>query len=175
MAEAIYLRPLKPEDIDETYLSWFRDEEVTTFLEARNITRDDAIAHLEAGRAAKTYMVYAIIHAQSGTHVGNLKLGPVNWKHGWGDCITVIGRRDFWGRGIATAAIREGIRIAFEELGLRRLSAGIAEGNHGSVTAYTRAGFVIEGRRNGQCIVNGEVRDLILIGCFNPRYFPDAT
>jgi len=174
VAETIFLRPLTAEDIDETYVSWFRDEQVTAFLEARNISREDAIAHLEAGRIDNSYVVYAIIHAQSGIHVGNIKLGPVNWKHRFADCVTVIGRRDFWGRGIATTAIREAIRIAFDDLDLRRLTASIADGNDGSVRAYTRAGFQIEGRLAGQWLIDGQARDSILIGCLNPRYFPEA-
>jgi RimJ/RimL family protein N-acetyltransferase len=167
----IELRPLREEDIDETYLSWFRDEQVTQFLESQNISYQDAVDHLRRGIEKDLYRLYGIWHLATNTHIGNIKLGPISWKHGIADCVTVIGRREFWGRGLATIAIRAAIRIAFEELGLRKLSAGIIDGNIGSLKAYTRAGFIIECHLKGQCLVNGEVRDGIMIGCFNPKYF----
>ena len=38
----IYLRPLEKIDINERYISWFADEEVTKFLKARNISKKDS-------------------------------------------------------------------------------------------------------------------------------------
>lgn len=171
-ASRVMLRPLTIDDIDETYLAWFRDSEVVAYLDAHDITREDAIEHLEAGAVGRSYTVYAIIDLASGAHIGNLKLGPINWKHRYSDCVTVVGRREFWGQGLATEAIRLAIRIAFEDLDLRKLSAGIVEGNAGSLRAYTRAGWTIEGRLVGQYLMNGEARDRIAIACFNPAYFP---
>lgn len=168
----ILLRELQSEDVNEAYLSWFRDPAVVEFLDARNITREDAIAHLQAGLQTRTYFMYAIIAKDVNKHIGNLKVGPIHWAHGFSDLVTVIGDRDYWGKGLATEAVKIGIRIAFETLGLRKLSAGIADSNAGSVKAYTRAGFVIEGRMRGQILINGEPRDKLVIACFNPKFFP---
>jgi len=44
-------------------------------------------------------------------------------------------------------------------------------GNIGSVKAYTRAGWVIEGVLKGQYLVDGKAEDRILVACFNPKYF----
>ena len=39
-------------------------------------------------------------------HIGNIKLGPINWIHRYGDISLLIGDKDYWGKGIATEAIR---------------------------------------------------------------------
>lgn len=171
----VFLRQLQPEDINDNYLSWFRAPEVTEFLDARNISRDDAISHLQAGIQNQSYIVYAIIAKDSGKHIGNVKIGPIHWTHGFSDLVTVIGDRSYWGKGLATEAVRMGIKIAFGTLGLRKLSAGIADGNEGSIKAYTRAGFVIEGRMKGQLLINGQPQDKIVIACFNPQFFPSEV
>jgi RimJ/RimL family protein N-acetyltransferase len=98
-------------------------------------------------------------------------LGPIHRRHLTADLVTVIGDREYWGRGLATEAIRLGIRIAFDEFGLRKLSGGVYEGNVGSLKAYTRAGWVIEGRLVGHALEDGKARDEILISCFNPKFF----
>jgi RimJ/RimL family protein N-acetyltransferase len=65
-----------------------------------------------------------------------------------------------------------GGEVAFREYGFRKLSGGIADGNVGSLKAYTRAGWVVEGRLKGHHLINGEPRDRILVSCFNPAFFP---
>lgn len=174
MSEAgVFLRPLTPDDVTDDYLAWFRDEAVTQFLEARNITRDDAIQFMNAGKAAGIRFMYAICEAATGKHIGNLKLGDINKETGVSDLVTVIGDRSAWGKGYATEAIREAIRMGFDELGVRKFSAGIYSSNIGSIKAYTRAGFIIEALLHAQQIRNGTVQDRVCIGAFNPRYFPE--
>ena len=46
------------------------------------------------------------------------------------------------GRGLATAAVRDMIRVAFDELGLHRIQAGTLLHNIGSQRVLERNGFV---------------------------------
>lgn len=56
-----------------------------------------------------------------------------------------LGRR-FWGRGIASDAIRTIAAWAFAELGLRRIYASVLAPNAASGRALVRAGFTFEAR-----------------------------
>lgn len=169
---AVTLRPLEESDIDERYVAWFRDPEVTRFLDARDISRDDAIAYLREGRRTGRYNQLAIW--ADGTHVGNVKIGPINARHGVSDLVTVIGSRAHWGRGIASTAIQIAVRIAFNKMRLRKLSASIDSLNVGSLAAYTRAGFAVEGRLPRQFVHyaadgGNTYSDKIHVGLFNDR------
>jgi RimJ/RimL family protein N-acetyltransferase len=166
----LFLRMLCETDIDDEYVSWFRNEDVTRFLEARNISRQDAIDHLNKGLSTGTYFVYAIIDKETGLHLGNTKIGPVHWKDGLADYSIIIGRQDFWGRGVACEATRLSIRIAFDVYGIRKLTAGIIEGNEGSVRAVIKAGFTIDARLKDHYLIDGELRDRIVLACFNPAF-----
>lgn len=168
----VMLRELHEADVDETYLSWFQDATVTEFLDAKKISREDAINYMRHGRETRSYFMYALIAKDSNAHIGNVKIGPIQWAHLISDLVTVIGCREYWGKGLATEAIRLGNRVAFETYGIRKLSGGIADGNVGSVKAYTGAGWVIEGRLKGHHLINGEPRDRIIVSCFNPKFFP---
>jgi len=172
-ASPISLRPLTPDDITDTYLSWFKDTVVTQFLEARDITREEAISFMEHGREEGIRFMYAICEAATGKHIGNLKLGDINRETGVSDLVTVIGDRSAWGKGYATEAIKQGMALAFDEHDLRKLSGAIYEHNTGSVKAYLRAGWVIEGALHGHIVRDGRVQDRILVSAFNPRYFPE--
>jgi RimJ/RimL family protein N-acetyltransferase len=49
-------------------------------------------------------------------HIGNIKIGEINWKHSFGEIGILIGERDFQLRGYATGALQQTIGLAFEEL-----------------------------------------------------------
>lgn len=171
--DLVHLRPLRDEDFTDRYLAWFRDPEVTRFLEARNITREDAIVHLRAGADGQRWRLYAICRAD-GLHIGNLKIGPINWTHMVSDLVTVLGDRASWGKGYARAAIRQGIDIAFRDMGLRKLSASIDALNIGSIKAYKAAGFTIEAQLKDQfmTVTEGQpiLSDKVYVACFNPDF-----
>jgi [ribosomal protein S5]-alanine N-acetyltransferase len=169
---AVTLRPLEESDIDARYVAWFRDPDVTRFLDARDISREDALEYLREGRRTGRYRQLAI--CADGEHVGNVKIGPIQARHGVSDLVTVIGSRAHWGRGIASTAIRLAADIAFREIGLRKLSASIDSLNAGSLAAYTRAGFAVEGRLPRQFVHptadGGTVySDKIYVGLFHDR------
>jgi len=168
--ERIYLRELLEDDVTERYLSWFRDPEVTKFLEAKNLTRKDVIDYIRASKETATYYMFAICLNESGLHIGNLKVGPVNRKHMLSDLVTVIGDKNHWGQGIASEAIRIGINLAFNTYGIRKLAAGMYSDNVASYKAYLNAGFVEEARLKDHYVLNGKIMDRICVGCLNPRY-----
>jgi len=170
-SERLRLRPLTPDDIDNRYLAWFKDEEVVRYLEVRNLTRSDSVAFLRRGEETGLYRIYAICLKETGEHIGNIKLGEVRPTHGVSDLVTVIGARAHWGKGYATEAIRLATQFAFNQLDLRKLSAGIYSGNIGSAKAYLRAGWIIEGVLHAQFIRDGATFDELVVGCFNPKYF----
>jgi len=175
----VRLRPLEEADIDDRYLAWFADREVTRFLEARNITRDDALEHLRAGRSSGRWHMYAICRASDGRHIGNLKIGPIHPRHRVSDLVTVIGDREAWGQGFAREAIRAGIRIAFDELNLRKLSASIDSRNVGSIRAYEAAGFAVEASLPNQFMEMSDgapqLSDKVYVGCFNDAFDAGAV
>lgn len=168
----ILLRPLREDDVTDEYLSWFQDAAVTEFLDAKRISREDAVRYMQTGRETRAYFMYAVIIKDGGVHIGNVKVGPIQWNHLVSDLVTLIGRREYWGKGFATEAIKLGNRVAFDVHGMRKVSGGIAEGNAGSLKAYTGAGWVIEGRLKGHHLIDGKPHDRILVSCFNPKFFP---
>jgi RimJ/RimL family protein N-acetyltransferase len=169
--DRIYLRVLQYSDINERYLSWFRDSKVTEFLEVNNLTCEDVEKYIEYGKNTGTYFMYAICLAENELHVGNLKIGPIDKKHLISDLVVVIGDRDYWGQGLAREAIKQGNKIAFEVYGIRKLTGGMYSDNIGSIKCYTKAGWVEEARLKGHYILNGKVLDRICVSCFNPKFF----
>jgi ribosomal-protein-alanine N-acetyltransferase len=68
----------------------------------------------------------------------------------------------FWGKGIATAAVKEGTRRAFAELSIERIEAGVFEWNHASARVLEKAGFIFEGRLRRSIIKDGRIADRLI-------------
>ena len=52
--------------------------------------------------------------------------------------MTVIGDRNYWGKGVASKAIKKATNIAFKEGGMRKFIASIDSLNIASVKSYLR-------------------------------------
>jgi len=81
--------------------------------------------------------------------------------HNWfGDPeITYWIDRDHWGKGVASAAIREFLEIVL----VRPLYARVAFDNHGSRRVLEKCGFVVTGSESGYASARGEeIEELVL-------------
>jgi RimJ/RimL family protein N-acetyltransferase len=172
VGERAVLRPLVLSDVTPRYLAWFVDDIVTRYLDSRDITHQEAIDYIEHGITSNEYFMCAVCDRTTGVHVGNIKIGPIRWRHRTSDMVTVIGDRAVWGKGIASEAILMAMRIAFGVLHMRRLHAAIHADNVGSLRAYTRAGWKIEGRFKEHFVLDGKADDTHLICAFNPNPNP---
>lgn len=163
----ISLRKIKISDVNKTYLGWMRDPEVTRFLEngSENWTIKKLKSFVSGVNRNPNYFFWAIIHHDSGRHIGNIKLGPVNRFHHFGDIGLTIGEKSFWRQGLGTEAIKLVKDYAFRKLRLNKLTAGAFCSNIGSIKGFKKAGFYIEGRRKRYYFYNGGYVDSILMGC----------
>jgi RimJ/RimL family protein N-acetyltransferase len=78
--------------------------------------------------------------------------------------------RPFWGKGVATDAIKQMCALAFNTLGLIRVHATVADFNIGSQKALLKCGFVHEGTMRSGFIKNGIVGDELIFGLVKPDF-----
>jgi RimJ/RimL family protein N-acetyltransferase len=157
---------LRPEHVTATYVSWLNDTDVSQYLESRFAvhSEESTRAFVQAMLDSPDNLFMGIHNATAGGHVGNIKIGPINRRHGTGEIGILIGEKRAWGKGIATAAILLVCRVAREHLALRKLTAGCYASNTGSRRAFEKAGFEVEGVRRHQLLLGDRPEDLILLG-----------
>lgn len=171
-SKRLLLRALKPRDLNITYLGWLNDPAVNRYLETRFLsqTLEGLQAYWEAHRDDPASPWFAICLQDNGQHIGNIKLGPINWWHRRADISLFIGDKSCWGKGYASEAISLLRDWSFLNLDLQKLNAGIYAENHGSNRAFRKCGFEIEGRLKDECIMDGERTDLLKLGLTRRRW-----
>jgi ribosomal-protein-alanine N-acetyltransferase len=172
--ENLYLRKIKPEDINEDVMLWFSDEELMKYYTNSKIriTKETLCKSIEDGEKTGNSFTYGIFFKENDDCIGTIKLGPINQVHKISDLVVLLGNKKYHGKGLAVEAIKLGNQLAFEFYDLRKLFGGMYENNISSIKAYTKAGWVIEGTLKGHYLENGKPLDRIEVGCFNPKYFP---
>lgn len=156
---------LEPELVTPAYVQWLNDPVVNRFLESRFATHgiDDTRDFVAKQLADPGTLFLGVRSLELGRHVGNVKMSPINRTHGLGEIGIMIGDREAWGRGIGTDALNVIADIARDEIGLRKLTAGCYASNAGSVSAFRKAGFTIEGVRPRHFILDGKPEDFVLM------------
>jgi ribosomal-protein-alanine N-acetyltransferase len=168
----IYLREVNEDDVTTDYYNWMNDTEVNQFLETRYLphSKSNILSFVKKMDGQQNEIFLAICDKVTHKHIGNIKLGPINWIHRFGDISLLIGDKNFWGKGVATEAIRLVTEFAFNILNLHKVTAGCYETNIGSLKAFLKVGFKQEGVLVKQLIINGAFQDSIVLGLCSEDY-----
>jgi [ribosomal protein S5]-alanine N-acetyltransferase len=167
----LYLREVRLSDVNEDYYLWMNDPEITKYLESRFYPNsiEGLIEYVKNKLCDEDSVFFAIILKDGDRHIGNIKLGPINFIHKFADVALLIGEKDYWGKGYAVEAIRLVADYAFDQLNLHKLTAGCYDANIGSKKCFQKAGFSIEGRKKSHYFSECTYVDAILLGRINTR------
>jgi RimJ/RimL family protein N-acetyltransferase len=162
----IYLREVNESDVGDNYYNWLNDPEINQYLETRYFpnSKTNILQFVKNMDGLSGEILFAICERQTDKHIGNIKLGPINWIHRYADISLLIGDKDYWGKGIATESIRLVTEFGFYTLNLHKLKAGCYENNIGSMKAFEKVGFLREGLLKKLWMVNGTFQDQIILG-----------
>jgi len=144
VAADFILNSLDVSDAEGPYVTWFSDPAVTEFLVPIDgaMTVDRLRTYIEENNADQTALLAGLFMKRDFGHIGNIRLSGLDRALSRSSVGIVIGARNFWGKGYASAAIRALSDFAHSELGIRYLYAGCHELNQGSVRAFLNAGYV---------------------------------
>jgi RimJ/RimL family protein N-acetyltransferase len=169
-SERLLFKPLSTAHLSQTYVDWLNDPEINRYLEnAGNYTLEKLNSFL-SDVEKKQILFWGIHLKENQKHIGNIKIDPVNAKHGFGEYGILMGDKNEWGKGYATEASLRIIKYCFEELGLRKINLGVVLNNTAACNLYKKIGFETEGIYKKHAFYNGEYCDTLRMALFNPDF-----
>lgn len=116
--------------------------------------------------------VHFAIVTKEGRHVGNIGIHGINWRDRVGTTGTVIGEKEFRGKGIGTEAKMLILNYAFNMLGLRKICSRAFSFNSASQRFSEKCGYRHEGLLRKHAFKNGEYVDEVLLAVFREDWLP---
>lgn len=155
------MRFIQEKDVDGM-LEWMHDPEINFFYtdKIRNSTRESVLQFItlseQLRKKGKSYH-YAIVNEQD-EYLGTISLKNIVPVEGAEYAISMRGQ--YQGKGIATWATRQILKIAFEELHLHRVYLNVLSDNVHSNQFYQKNGFRYEGESKDCIQVGGVIKSL---------------
>ncbi len=164
------IRSISLDDCNEKYVNWLNDKEVNQYLETRWCEQNiESIKDFVRKQIASEDSYLFAICKQDGTHIGNIKIGPINNRYKHADISYFIGDKNMWNKGVATDAIERICKFGFEELDLHKIAAGAYKEAVGSIRALEKNGFIKEAVFKDE-VMNDEVyTDIYRFGLLNNK------
>lgn len=140
LGKKISLKILTQDDVGQSYLKWMNDIDIVKYLDNgwRSYTIDELKVFVKQMNESNNNVLFGIYYNDNNLHIGNIKIGNINFIHRYGSIGLIIGEKEYWGKGIGTESIKLITDFAFSELNLNKVTAGLHVYNIGTYKAFIR-------------------------------------
>ena len=143
------------------------DAEVNKYLEVpKENNLSDLIEYVKT-TVENRVLFWAITLKETNKHIGNIKIDPLNLKHGFGEYGILMGDRSEWGKGYAKESSVAVIEYCFQTLGLRKINLGVIDKNEAAIKLYKSLNFVTEGVYKKHVRFENDYCDVLRMALFN--------
>lgn len=168
----LLLRELSIVDTDELFRV-FSDEETTHFV-SREVHVDNTVTisyldNLIKGINEGKSFVWSVIDKSENRVIGIVNLHSY-YKKDRAAGIGAVINREYWGKGIASEALKEVISFGFETLKLIRIEGKCEANNIASEKILKKLGMTYEGTLRKEVIIKGTSRDAKVYSLLNEEY-----
>tara|TARA_A100001388_G_C28452919_1_gene349495 strand:- start:29 stop:565 length:537 start_codon:yes stop_codon:yes gene_type:complete len=164
ISKLLHLKILNVNDITSNYVNWLNDYEIVKFTEQRHFKHNLKKVRQFVREKYKSPKNFLFGIYYEGEHIGNIKLGEINTFHLTSEVSYFIGKKELWGKGIATRCVKRIIKFGFEKVGLKKVTAGYYEINKASKKVLEKSGFKYEGTRKNDRLFENKRCNYINVG-----------
>lgn len=154
----IHLRNLEEKDAP-LMLEWMHDPSIACFFrfDAMSMTEEKCIEYIRTANRDGRSKHFAIVD-ESDEYLGTISLKNIDQEKKEAE-YAISTRKKAHGTGAAMVATKEILRIAFDELGLKRVYLNVLAENKRANAFYKKAGFKSDSGKTDYVIINGLNRE----------------
>lgn len=145
--QRLILRPFLEEDAEAAFAGWFGDPQVMRFTpggpDKTTAGTRKRLAMYRRHQESHGFSKWLVLDREGGEAIGDAGLLVLD-SMGQVDFNLRLAR-SHWGRGLGTEIANTWARVAFEQLGLERLTAFAHPANEGLARVLEKSGFQAEG------------------------------
>lgn len=167
--DRIRLSSFKEQDISDKYLGWLADEKINKYLEVRFKQYSKSLAEEYVRNCINSSNVYFLkIEISEFGLIGTCTIFH-NHDHKTAEIGLMIGETSLHNKGFGSEAIGLLAQFCCDDLGVRKVTAGLYATNEGSLKAFLKSGFSIEAKLSSQVLLEDVPEDLYRLAYFCKR------
>ena len=173
----INLEPFSKDLLSNKYLDWMNDKDTTRFIgKAKdNISLNDLNIFAESMIDSDFDYFFAIIHKEKQCHIGNVRLGPIDFNFMKSNFGILIGDKSFHGYGVATEVLELIKHFGFNYLHLEQIHFPVVKEHTAAMRLYAKTKFICLGEMNKTFDKNGKSWKLVEWTMSNLDYKKDKN
>ena len=170
-SKRIMLVPFKDSDVTNEYVEWMNDENITQYILKANqkFNKKKLRQFIKDLDNSNCDIFYRILLKESNSHIGNIRLGPINFKQRYSKFGILIGNVNYHRKGYAKEAIEMIIKFCFEELNLKLFQFECVCNNVAAMNLYKSMGFNMQ-NTSEKFVKNKKTLDQVIWYKENPNF-----
>jgi RimJ/RimL family protein N-acetyltransferase len=153
-------------------VTWFNDPQIRqSLILDETLELEKSIQWFRAVKDSPTRLDLMIETELSGP-IGLISLVNINSSHRTAEIVLVIGKTEFWGRGVMLHAESLLIEWAFTTLKIEKIWAQTRPENIASLITMKKLGFQIEGTLRKEKLIGGRRADILQLGLLPEEFKP---
>ena len=177
VGKKLYLRPIEYSDINDEYLSWMNNVELSKNIPSMILpnTKLTLEKYMEKSFLDNNTIFLAIIEIKNNKHIGNVKIFDINLIDKRAEFGRFIGNSKFRGKGYGSEVTFLILNYLFNYLNLRKVYATLSSSNVESVKSNEKYGMKTEAILKKHRYVNGSYEDKIFISVFKENFIKNLS
>jgi len=158
--------------VNHVYLGWLKNDMVNKYLlkPRNNIDIVEAKKYCTDLITSDNNYFLGIIDNKLETHIGNVRVGPIDHNSKVCKFSMMIGDTAYHGRGIGSQVVSGCIEFAFLKLKMNKFYLDVIPDNIAAVRTYEKNDLVVEGRLRQHVFINGNYQDLLVMSILRSEY-----
>ncbi len=140
----LLIKNLKLKDCNQSYLRWLNDSNINKFLEIR-FNKKQTLKNIKDNlikiNKSKNNFLLGIFLRKNKKHVGNIKIGNIDYNNKTAEIGFLIGEKNFHKKNIATQSVKLVTNFCFKTLKLRYVFGQVIENNIASKKVFEKNKF----------------------------------
>ena len=171
--EKSILKPLNRKCVSNNYISWLNDPIVNTYSQrlGKLSSQNDIWHYMDHANQSHDCLLLGIFDRGKDIHIGNIQLKYYDRANGLADLSTLIGEKDYWGRGYAKDIWKHIIHFGFQIANVRKFTMGNAAGNKAASAKTLSVGAKLEATKRKHTLIGKDYHDILEYGLFPEDFY----
>ena len=168
----IFLGPINFDEIEEEYYYSINQEYNRTGLTSGFIpkSKKDLKSFIEKNQNSEKNIIFGIYLSDNSKYIGNVKIGPIDWKNRVAEFGRFIFSSDARGKGIGTEVTKLIISYCFDSLNLNKVISGCLENNIASRKSNEKCNMTLEGKLIDHIYEQGKYHSVLRFAILKKEY-----